>query len=340
MLYLETASESNSETGILSQGDSSSGVISDATTTLTPMESVESTATPQSSSNSASTSHGPIETDSSANLTTTEPSTTGPDTCGTEICDESPVCDIDCTPPLCGDGVVNTQANEECDDRGESAECDADCTLALCGDGVVNKQRNEECDDGGTAVCTDCTRTGLRVFVSSSKLPATLMGLSGANMECTTLADHFDPSSTKDYRAWLSQRVTVEDIVIDPSVDFAKCKLPLFLTNNIKIADSLQALMESGPQNPIDIDEMKQHVPAGRVWTRTNSQGVLMEEFLGFNVSDCEDWNANEDEDPAVVGITSLDPLPVDWFSIWTAYELQNCDQEAHLYCFEQCPKG
>lgn len=46
----------------------------------------------------------------------------------------------------CGDGVVDE--NEECDDAGESETCNADCTLAACGDGILNTQAGEFCDDG------------------------------------------------------------------------------------------------------------------------------------------------------------------------------------------------
>jgi len=103
-----------------------------------------------------------------------------------EICDdagESATCDSDCTTAMCGDGLTNTTAGEECDDGGlvsddgcddtcviefcgdsitqpgigevcddglSTATCDEDCTLPLCGDGIRNKQAGEKCDDGNT----------------------------------------------------------------------------------------------------------------------------------------------------------------------------------------------
>lgn len=83
-----------------------------------------------------------------------------------EQCDDagsaSADCDLDCTLPLCGDGVANAAAGEECDAAGESADCDVDCTLAVCGDGTVNAGALEECDEAGleTANCDlDCTAT-------------------------------------------------------------------------------------------------------------------------------------------------------------------------------------
>jgi hypothetical protein len=46
--------------------------------------------------------------------------------------------------PSCGDSVV--QPGEDCDTGGESATCNEDCTTAMCGDGVVNATAGEQCD--------------------------------------------------------------------------------------------------------------------------------------------------------------------------------------------------
>jgi len=78
-----------------------------------------------------------------------------------EECDdegESEDCDSDCTFAICGDGIVNEPAGEQCDDAGAgTGTCAANCTFATCGDGIVNA--GEECDGGGeSATCnTNCT---------------------------------------------------------------------------------------------------------------------------------------------------------------------------------------
>jgi cysteine-rich repeat protein len=68
-----------------------------------------------------------------------------------EDCDpgdvETPACDLDCTIPLCGDGLRNAAANELCDTIADSFACDDDCTLPVCGDGHLNPNL-EDCDDG------------------------------------------------------------------------------------------------------------------------------------------------------------------------------------------------
>ncbi|EDM75157.1 putative lipoprotein [Plesiocystis pacifica SIR-1] len=65
-----------------------------------------------------------------------------------------------CAEPSCGNGVVEPEAGEECDDGNDVDDdaCSNDCIAAACGDGVV--QQGEECDDGNqddTDACSsDC----------------------------------------------------------------------------------------------------------------------------------------------------------------------------------------
>ncbi|MBT8495677.1 MAG: lamin tail domain-containing protein [Deltaproteobacteria bacterium] len=65
---------------------------------------------------------------------------------------------------LCGTNVV--EGDEECDEGGENTEtCDLDCTFPVCGDGVFNAAAGEDCDpmdpDPDAPACTDeCTLDG------------------------------------------------------------------------------------------------------------------------------------------------------------------------------------
>lgn len=53
---------------------------------------------------------------------------------------------IDENKPYCGDGVANT-ASESCDSNGyDTTNCDNDCTLPVCGDGLHNANAGEQCD--------------------------------------------------------------------------------------------------------------------------------------------------------------------------------------------------
>jgi len=70
-------------------------------------------------------------------------------------CDEG-FSNADCS-NACGDGEVI--APEVCDDQGESSTCDVDCTAPACGDGIVNALAGEACDDGtpsGGDGCAAC----------------------------------------------------------------------------------------------------------------------------------------------------------------------------------------
>jgi cysteine-rich repeat protein len=73
-----------------------------------------------------------------------------------EDCDtagESATCNVDCTRPICGDGLRNAAAGEACDTGEDTLGCDATCTLPRCGDHHRNFA-TEDCDDG------DATDTG------------------------------------------------------------------------------------------------------------------------------------------------------------------------------------
>jgi len=238
----------------------------------------------------------------------------------------------------------------------ESPDCDIDCSLPVCGDGIVNKLANEECDDGGedgTIVCQGCIRTGLRAFITSMPLPSTFGGIDKANAICTELADQFDNSPTKSYRAWLSQKITIPntpDDITEPHDSFTTCGLPIYLPDGTSIAANINELKSKGPLTPININELKQPninesmepVDNSQVWTRTNHNGNLIENFgdVALDVSDCNDWSAPSPQDITVVGMSIGINTPPDddyKFDHWTARDIHFCKENAHLYCFEQC---
>jgi cysteine-rich repeat protein len=87
---------------------------------------------------------------------------------GNEACDDGNMentddCIMGCVPAACGDNYVWAN-NEDCDEGGVSSQtCDSDCSTVTCGDGFVNEDAGEECDDGndvGNDGCAnDCTST-------------------------------------------------------------------------------------------------------------------------------------------------------------------------------------
>jgi cysteine-rich repeat protein len=63
--------------------------------------------------------------------------------------------------PHCGDGVVQSEEGETCDD-GRQGSCNAVCQLPSCGDGEIQRENGEACDDGVNdasygACRSDCT---------------------------------------------------------------------------------------------------------------------------------------------------------------------------------------
>lgn len=103
------------------------------------------------------------------------------DECGDEVVSSREVCDqgtnnglgdgspyggctADCTlEPHCGDGIVDTDFGETCDDGlnlgGAASECAPGCqgVGSACGDGVLQTDAGEQCDDGNTTSLDGCS---------------------------------------------------------------------------------------------------------------------------------------------------------------------------------------
>ncbi len=95
-----------------------------------------------------------------------------------EECDDGPdnalepgACRPDCTLPVCGDGIVDT--DEECDDANRVADdgCSNNCLLPQCGDGVV--QGDEDCDDGNDDDSDGCKSDCTEPFCGDGVVSAT-----------------------------------------------------------------------------------------------------------------------------------------------------------------------
>ena len=82
---------------------------------------------------------------------------------------DSLACDRDCSVPICGDGLVNDAASEDCDPNAVGANvdsCNADCSIPACGDGKVTRAFTpvgatgpEQCDDMNTTAGDGCSAT-------------------------------------------------------------------------------------------------------------------------------------------------------------------------------------
>ncbi|MFO0632463.1 MAG: hypothetical protein U0168_06400 [Nannocystaceae bacterium] len=115
---------------------------------------------------------------SESSSASTDPTTAG-GSCGDGVVDQGeqcePIaagtpdmaCDVDCTLPVCGDGLTNYEApstevddgvtTEECDtELMDTPACDANCTASACGDDYENLAA-EHCDDSNGSDLDRCT---------------------------------------------------------------------------------------------------------------------------------------------------------------------------------------
>jgi cysteine-rich repeat protein len=99
----------------------------------------------------------------------------------------------------CGDGLVQTQFNEQCDPGGgltpiDSATCNSDCTSPTCGDRRI--RGSETCDNGNDADCGTCIdRCGMAVQAheASGSIQAQTAQTHIADGDTFTLNDGFHP---------------------------------------------------------------------------------------------------------------------------------------------------
>ncbi len=81
---------------------------------------------------------------------------------GNDLCrGDEPGEDLDCTLRTCGDGVVDVNRFEACDDgaansNAADAACRMNCQPRRCGDGVLDGAAGEACDDGGNVAGDGC----------------------------------------------------------------------------------------------------------------------------------------------------------------------------------------
>lgn len=95
-------------------------------------------------------------------------------------------CDDICTDGVCGDGILQPDLGEACDDANLEDEdgCSAACLEEFCGDGVLQEGLVEGCDDGNDADGDGCDASCVAEIECSVTLPppdyAELGGTAGA----------------------------------------------------------------------------------------------------------------------------------------------------------------
>lgn len=159
-----------------------------------------------------------------------------------------------------------------------------------------------------------------RVFVTSTTQDGNLGGLAGADALCQNLAASANLPGT--YRAWLS------DDAQSPSTRFSQSSGPYALLNGVTIATSWTDLTDGTLAAPITLAENGATFDglAQRAWTNTLANGT----GGGTLDENCAGWTTGangSDGDEGQVAATSDN---------WTDFASGTCNNEFHLYCFQQ----
>ena len=115
-----------------------------------------------------------------------------------------------------------------------------------------------------------------KVFVTSASYNGNLGGVSGANQKCQSLATAVGLEGI--FNAW----------VLSPSSNFDRSHdtIPYYLIDGTLLANDWADLTDGDIQNPINMDENGDIVPASaRAWTATSSEGSAQ-------VNDCGYWTS------------------------------------------------
>jgi hypothetical protein len=188
----------------------------------------------------------------------------------------------------------------------------------VCGDGIV--EGIEECDDDGPG-CSDCT-VDLRVFVTSEVYKAgELMSPYQADALCLHRAMDAGLADPERFKAWLSSSQE------DARDRFNRTRGRLVMVNGLVFAADWSSLLESGPQNPLEVTELST-THAGKVWTGTSPDGAAIPAS-----THCDDWSTISPTKTAYYGYS--DEIGPDWT---LADQIDNpapCPITFALYCIE-----
>ena len=232
------------------------------------------------------------------------------------------------TVAYCGDAVQN--GDEPCDTAAQSATCELACTLPQCGDGVLNLLAGEACDDtntqNGDGCSADCTATERLVFVTSAQFegdlakatdnPQNLSGLPLADFRCQTLATKASLPGT--YKAWLSTTNDSPSTRLDTSFT-GLYRLPA--ADFPVVAHGWPALTSGTLTHPINADETGL-LTEKNVFTNTLPDGSSASDLH------CAGWTIKDDTKAAYGKSAATGDT-------WSSADTTPCSSLNRLYCFQ-----
>lgn len=197
----------------------------------------------------------------------------------------------------------------------------------LCGDGTLDADDGEECDDGdlvGDDGCNTLCKRDRQVFVSSEPgfLGGMLGGLKGADNYCVSRAGQAGFANFLKFKAFLSDSKT-------DAVDrlFAG-EGRYVLVDGTVVAGDWQAMLTQPLQHPIELTELGEvlHRP---VWTGTRYGDGRAVPGSGH----CDDWTSEDPDKQASFGFS--DEVDVNWTQS-QYFNPGSCGNMYLIFCIEQ----
>lgn len=184
-------------------------------------------------------------------------------------------------------------------------------------------------DGGGVVIDPESGLPTKRVFVTSDEYlkNGNLGGVDGANLVCQQAADNAQLGGV--WKAWISTTTSSPANRPDftKNVKYALVSQTGRVSSSDIIATSWNDLIDSSDLiRKINRDQTGRQISSLNVWTGTQSSGAS---FTGTE-SNCDNWTTN-----AVSGKTGIQGSPDKRDGGWTNNNLQSCNNEARLYCFE-----
>lgn len=206
--------------------------------------------------------------------------------------------------PVCGNGIK--EDNEECDDGQETEFCTNKCKKSYCGDSIVNSSADEECDDGNQLsedMCSYTCKKNRIVFITNKNYSIVDFKGSVQAIDAICQSEGSKKFNNKIFRAWISD----DNQNITHRLNFdSEFKGYYMLPNNIGIvANNLHIFLED-LKNPIQFtingDLVIDHP---YVWSNTDE--------FGWKVNDdCNNWTSVSEYDPINLGFSKSMNSP-DW---------------------------
>jgi hypothetical protein len=202
---------------------------------------------------------------------------------------------------------------------GQSIEC-------TCINGQTGAQVCQQDRTYGACDCSTPPGNGKKVFVTSATYGAAFgnganTGRVGADLLCNNSAKSAGLTGT--FVAWLSNEAR-PGLTLTNAADAVTGDGPWYRIDGMKAFNN-HANLSTIPLVSLDFTEQGQKLPVTqvqRVWTGTGTGGTL-------GAADCDAWITTGDTVEGQYG----DPnTPAQW----TDAGGQSCNNQAHLYCFEQ----